>query len=110
MDTYAVHGAARKTTGHYRRPGTRELFCGRPAGGRNAIFAAVTGWKLCARCVNAEARDRADAAIVAESYRDDLTATEHAAQTWRSDWISATSDAPTLFDLAGPREQGALFA
>ncbi|MEU1020241.1 hypothetical protein [Streptomyces sp. NPDC005898] len=69
METYAVRGAALKTTGHYRRPGTRELFCGRPAGGRNAIFAAVRGWHLCKRCVRAEARDRAEAVAVAAQWR-----------------------------------------
>lgn len=69
METYAVRGAALKTTGHYRRPGTRELFCGRLAGGRNAIFATVRGWRLCKRCVRAEARDRAEAATVAAQWR-----------------------------------------
>jgi hypothetical protein len=64
VETYAVRGAALKTTGHYRRPGTRELFCGRPAGGRNGIFAVVRGWRLCKRCVRAEARDRAEAEAV----------------------------------------------
>ncbi|MCY0959617.1 hypothetical protein [Streptomyces sp. H27-H5] len=73
METYAVRGAALKTTGHYRRPGTRELFCGRLAGGRNAIFAAVRGWHLCKRCVRAEARDRAEAAAVATQWRTEVT-------------------------------------
>ncbi|WP_329148785.1 hypothetical protein OIU91_21260 [Streptomyces sp. NBC_01456] len=66
--TYAARGAVLKTTGHYRRPGTRDLFCGRPAGGRNGIFANVSGWHLCARCVTAEARDRAEAAVVADTH------------------------------------------
>ncbi|APD18798.1 hypothetical protein SEA_RALEIGH_50 [Streptomyces phage Raleigh] len=69
METYAVRGAALKTTGHYRRPGTRDLFCGRLAGGRNGIFAVVRGWRLCKRCVRAEARDRAEAAAVAAQWR-----------------------------------------
>ncbi|WP_019055005.1 hypothetical protein [Streptomyces prunicolor] len=54
-ETHAVRGAALKITGHYRRPGTRDLYCGRPAGGRNGVFAAVRGWRLCKRCVRAEA-------------------------------------------------------
>ncbi|MFB7461700.1 hypothetical protein [Streptomyces sp. NPDC056188] len=65
MDTYAVRGAARKTTGHYRRPGTTTLYCGKPAGGRNGIFNTVRGWKMCTRCVTAEALDRAEAEATA---------------------------------------------
>jgi hypothetical protein len=68
--TYAVRGAALKTTGHYRRPGTQDLYCARPAGGRNDIFATVRGWHLCAPCVKAEARDRAEAQEVAEQHQE----------------------------------------
>ncbi|MGW8988705.1 hypothetical protein ACWGRF_02020 [Streptomyces zhihengii] len=107
--TYAVRGAALKTTGHYRRPGTPDLYCGRPAGGQNGIFATVNGWKLCTRCATAEAADRAAAATVAEQHREDTTAEPAAAATWRSDWISATDDT-ALFTLPTPTEQGALFA
>jgi hypothetical protein len=108
QDTYAVRGSALKTTGHYRRPGTTQLYCGRPAGARNGIFATVTGWKLCTRCIAAKQRDRAEAAAVAEQHREDTTATDGAAQTWRSDWIGAQPD-DTLFQLTPDREQGALF-
>ncbi|WP_406014340.1 hypothetical protein OG520_22215 [Streptomyces sp. NBC_00984] len=74
MDTHAVQGAAHQATGHYRRPGTRTLYCGRPAGGRNAIFAAVRGWKLCRSCAKAEQRDRTEAATVAEQHLADAPA------------------------------------
>lgn len=63
---------------------------------------------MCTRCVKAEARDHAEAATVAEQYRDDLTATPEAAATWRSDWIGQHATDPALFAL--PTEQGALFA
>ncbi|MDX3214558.1 hypothetical protein PV318_03230 [Streptomyces sp. ME02-6991-2B] len=68
MDTYATRGARTKTTGHYRRPGTRTLYCGRPAGTPNGIFATVKGWKLCARCVKAAAADRAEAQTTAAAH------------------------------------------
>ncbi|WP_405561900.1 hypothetical protein [Streptomyces sp. NBC_01180] len=108
--TYAIRGAARKTTGHYRRPGTQTTYCNKPTGGRNGIFATVTGWKLCTRCVKAEQRDRAEAAAVADEHRQDLTSTDTATSTWRSDWIPATPTDAGLFDIAPDREQGALFA
>jgi hypothetical protein len=114
MKTYAVRGSARKITGHYRRPGTRDLYCGRAAGARNGLFATVTGWKLCTRCVKAEALDRANATATAEAWLDTPPATVKAetAGTWRAEWIStrATSTAPTLFDVDPDTEQGALFA
>ncbi|MFE4526822.1 hypothetical protein ACFRMO_25295 [Streptomyces anulatus] len=65
MDTHAVHGAAHQATGHYRRPATRTLYCGRPTGLRNHLFRTVRGWKLCRSCVAAEQRDRAAAAAAA---------------------------------------------
>ncbi|MFJ8761055.1 hypothetical protein [Streptomyces cyaneofuscatus] len=68
MDTHAVQGAAHQATGHYRRPGTRTLYCGRPAGPCNAIFRTVRGWKLCRTCTAAEQRDRAAAAAVAAQH------------------------------------------
>ncbi|MES9554794.1 MULTISPECIES: hypothetical protein [unclassified Streptomyces] len=71
MDTHAVQGAAHQATGHYRRPGTRTLYCGRPAGPRNYIFAAARGWKLCRSCIKAEQHDRAEAAAVAEQHLAD---------------------------------------
>lgn len=109
MQTYAVRGAALKITGHYRRPGTAELYCGRPAGSRNGIFRDVNGWKLCTRCTTAEARDRAEAAAVADEHREDTTAAPAATSTWRSDWIGPSDDT-ALFTLTPAREQGALFA
>jgi hypothetical protein len=111
--TYAVRGAALKTTGHYRRPGTQDLYCARPAGGRNDIFATVRGWHLCAPCVKAEARDRADATATAEAWLAPAPAEQvPATGTWRAEWISAraAATAPTLFDVEPDTEQGALFA
>ncbi|QLF83239.1 hypothetical protein QEN62_gp55 [Streptomyces phage AxeJC] len=108
MHTYSIRAAVTKTTGHYRRPGTMTTYCT----GAPTDLHANTGKarRVCARCAKAEARDRSEAAAVAEEHREDLTATPEATQTWRSDWISATATAPTLFNLTGPREQGALFA
>jgi hypothetical protein len=115
MDTHAVRGAALKTTGHYRRPGTRTLYCHRPAGGRNGIFATVRGWKLCRSCVKAEARDRAAAEAVAAEHTTEQPAavapaparprrTAHPAPTY-------VYGAQQLVILGTPRPaQGALFA
>lgn len=133
--TYAVRGATRKTTGHYRRPGTRDLYCGRPAGAPNDHARQAMGWKMCARCVKAEALDRADATATAEAWLDQSPASplvsaalalgdlveavdarraadREAAGTWRAEWIGtrATSPEPTLFDVEPDTEQGALFA
>ena len=136
MHTYAVRGATRKTTGHYRRPGTRTLYCGRPAGTPNDHAREVKGFKLCARCVKAEAADRAAATATAEAWLDQPPAhplaaaalllgaqieavdnaraaeREAAAGTWRAQWIGTrtASPEPTLFDLEPDAEQGALFA
>jgi hypothetical protein len=70
MKTYAVRAARSKMTGHYRRPGTRDLYCARPAGAPNGEFATLRGWKMCARCVKAEAADRAAATATAEAWLD----------------------------------------
>lgn len=114
MDTHAVHGAAHQATGHYRRPGTRTLYCGRPAGPRNAIFRTVRGWKVCRPCTSAEQRDRAAAVLVAaEHTTDQPTAVTPAPARPRR-----TPTAPTyvygaqqLTILGTPRPmQGALFA
>jgi hypothetical protein len=135
MKTYAIRGARTKMTGHYRRPGTRDLYCARPAGAPNGEFATLRGWKLCARCVKAEAADRAAATATAEAWLDapptsplaaaallfgaqveavDNRRTHEAetAGTWRAEWIGARarSTAPTLFDVDPDTEQGALFA
>lgn len=104
--THPITGAALTATGHKRIPGTFRSYCGRdldkyPNTGRAA--------RVCTPCVKAEARDRADAATVAEQHREDATAEPAAAATWRSDWIGATDTAPTLFALPAP-DQGALFA
>ncbi|MFD3790795.1 hypothetical protein [Streptomyces cyaneofuscatus] len=114
MDTHAVRGAALKTTGHYRRPGTRTLYCGRPAGGRNAIFRTVRGWKACRTCTAAEQRDRAAAAAVAAEH----TSEQPAAVTPAPARPRRTPPAPTyvygaqqLAIIGTPRPaQGALFA
>jgi hypothetical protein len=111
VETYAVRGAALKTTGHYRRPGTRELFCGRPAGGRNGIFAVVRGWRLCKRCVRAEARDRAEAEAVAAQWRTEAEAVEPAGMLVTVP--PARPRRPVQLALDGvphPPEQGVLFA
>lgn len=130
MKTYAVRGARTKTTGHYRVPGSRDLYCGRPAGAPNSYAREVKGFKLCARCVKAEARDRTEATRTAEAWLDRAPASplaaalafgglveavdkkRAAAGTWRAEWIGtrATSPAPTLFDIEPDAEQGALFA
>jgi hypothetical protein len=130
MKTYAVRAARSKTTGHYRRPGTRDLYCGRPMGAPNGEFATLRGWKMCARCVKAEATDRAAAtaplAAAALLFGAQVEAVDNrrareaeaalaaaeTAGTWRAEWIGAraTSTAPTLFDVAPDAEQGALFA
>ncbi|MFJ7337863.1 hypothetical protein ACIQUU_32020 [Streptomyces sp. NPDC101116] len=116
----------RSRTGHYRKPGSHLTYCGRNAG------APGTGTRMCARCVKAEARDRAEATATAEAWLDQPPATplaaaallfgaqveavdnqraEHAG-TWRAKWISAraASPEPTLFDIEPDAEQGALFA
>lgn len=67
-DTYAVRGARTKTTGHYRRPGTRTLFCNRPAGAPNGQFATLHGWKMCTPCIKAHAAEQTEAATVAETH------------------------------------------
>ncbi|MEU1082326.1 hypothetical protein ABZ368_19255 [Streptomyces sp. NPDC005908] len=135
MKTYAVRRARTKLTGHYRVPGSRDLYCGRPAGAPNDYAREVKGFKLCTRCVKAEARDRAEATAVAESYLDQPPASPLAAAlalgglveavdkkraaeraaaagTWRAEWIGTrvTSPEPTLFDIEPDAEQGALFA
>ncbi|MFD8151731.1 hypothetical protein ACFV28_13400 [Streptomyces sp. NPDC059720] len=54
---YAIKGASTRTTGHYRRPGTRTLYCGRPAGGRNGEFASLPAWSVCTRCAAVKAAE-----------------------------------------------------
>ncbi|MFE7017703.1 hypothetical protein ACFVAQ_45880 [Streptomyces sp. NPDC057651] len=78
--TYAIRGARTKMTGHYRRPGTRQAYgnCG-PIGAPNAEFATLAGWKLCARCVKAEAADRVAAEqVIADRAIDGPTLAERA--------------------------------
>ncbi|WP_278191920.1 hypothetical protein [Streptomyces sp. TRM75563] len=114
MDTHAVQGAARQATGHYRRPGTRTLYCGRPTGPRNHLFRTVRGWKLCRPCVAAEARDRAAAKAIAAEHTTD----QPAAVTPAPARSRRTPTAPTyiygaqqLTILGTPRPtQGTLFA
>jgi hypothetical protein len=103
MDTYSVRAARSKTTGHYRRPGTRTLFCGRPAGAPNTQFATLTGWKMCTRCVKAEAADRAEAEAVAAQYADpqpmSAVAREAAAAQSADRYIAR--EFPAVADLLG---------
>ncbi|WP_164711303.1 hypothetical protein [Streptomyces microflavus] len=111
-----MQGAAHQATGHYRRPGTRTLYCGRPAGGRNAIFRTVRGWKVCRPCASAEQRDRTAAEAVAVAVEH--TTNRPAAVTPAPARPRRTPPAPTyiygaqqLVILGTPRPlQGALFA
>lgn len=110
-ETHAVRDAAIKTTGHYRRPGTQELYCGRLAGGRNWIFAAVRGWRLCKRCVRAEARDRAEAEAVAAAWRTEPVPTEPVGMmTMPAPWRAHRPEQLTLDGVPHAPEQCALFA
>jgi len=95
MDTYAVRGATRKMTGHYRRPGTRDLYCGRPAGTKNTQGATLRGWKMCTACVKAEAADRSAAEAVAAEHRE--TIKDHAAHTSADRYIAR--EFPAVADL-----------
>lgn len=70
MKTYAVRRARTQLTGHYRREGTRDLYCGKPAGTPNDYARTLPRFKLCTRCVKAEARDRAEATATAEAWLD----------------------------------------
>lgn len=74
MKTYAIRNARTKLTGHLRRPGTRDAFggCG-PIGVPNGDFHGLKGWKMCTRCVKAEARDRAEALATATAVLDPAT-------------------------------------
>jgi hypothetical protein len=107
MDTYSVRAARSKTTGHYRRPGTRALFCGRPAGAPNTQFATLAGWKLCARCVKAEAVDRAEAEAVAEAWLDQPTAAPLTAADQAADRYIARNHphVADLLDLAAAEDE-----
>ncbi|MFD5231004.1 hypothetical protein ACFWJ5_21190 [Streptomyces qaidamensis] len=51
---HAIKGSQTRTTGHYRRPGTRMTMCGRPLGARNDAFANVPGWNVCTKCQQAK--------------------------------------------------------
>ncbi|MEU4178183.1 hypothetical protein [Streptomyces sp. NPDC026589] len=95
MDTHAVQGAAHQATGHYRRPGTRTLYCGRPTGPRNDPFRTVRGWKLCRPCVKAEARDRAEAAAVAADHTEEAAHARAIASADR--YIARTAPAVARF-------------
>lgn len=63
MHTYSIRAAATKTTGHYRRPGTMTTYC---TGAPTDLHAnTAQARRVCARCVKAEARDRAEATATA---------------------------------------------
>ncbi|MFJ4585120.1 hypothetical protein [Streptomyces echinatus] len=111
MDTYAVRDARSKMTGHYRRPGTRDLHCGRLVGTKNGQGAALRGWKMCTRCVKAEVADRAEAWLDQPPASPLAAEQAEAAGTWRAEWISTAPPRPhPVFDVEPESEQGALFA
>jgi hypothetical protein len=112
MDTYSVRAARSKATGHYRRPGTRTLFCGRPVGAPNAQFATLAGWKLCTRCVKSEAADRAEAEAVAEAWLDQPTAAPLTAAAQAADRYIVRNHphVADLLDLAAAAEDEARYA
>jgi hypothetical protein len=68
MDTYAARRATRRTTGHYRRPGTDRSYCGHELDHTTAP--ADTFRAICKTCAKAEARDRAEAEAVADDHRE----------------------------------------
>lgn len=72
MKTYAIRDASRRAllTGHLRRPGTETTYCGRPIGTPNGDFHGLRGWTMHALCVQAEARDRAEATVTATAALD----------------------------------------
>lgn len=74
MKTYAIRNARTKTTGHIRQDGTRLTYCNKPVGAPNGDFMGLKGWKMCTRCVKAEAADRAEATATATAALDPATA------------------------------------
>jgi hypothetical protein len=65
MDTYAARRATRRTTGHYRKPGTDRSYCGHDLD--HTATPAEKFRAICQTCTKAEARDRAEAKAVAAS-------------------------------------------
>ncbi|MFJ8146960.1 hypothetical protein ACIQ6R_18060 [Streptomyces sp. NPDC096048] len=61
MDTYVV---GRGHTSHYKQPGSHLTYCGRTTG------TPGVGTRMCAPCVKAEARERAEAEAVANDHRE----------------------------------------
>lgn len=80
LTTYATKDARTQRTGHYRREGSQDLYCGRPAGAPNDYAQQVKGFRLCTRCVKALALARAAAEDTAAQHR---TTPDHLAE-WRA--------------------------
>ncbi|MGW3711362.1 hypothetical protein ACWDN6_14590 [Streptomyces albogriseolus] len=88
--TYAVRGARTKTTGHIRVPGSRDLYCGKPAGAPNDYARGMARFKMCRPCVTGEQRARAAAEDTANQHRatpDPLT-----------EWRAALAYGSTVYD------------
>ena len=71
MNTYAARRAVRRTTGHYRKPGTDRSYCGLDLD--HAPTPADRFRAICKTCTKAEARDRAEAQAVADDHREGAT-------------------------------------
>ncbi|MFF8095702.1 hypothetical protein [Streptomyces sp. NPDC016675] len=61
MNTYVI---GRGHTSHYKQPGSHLTYCGRTTG------TPGVGTRMCAPCVKAEARERAEAETVANDHRE----------------------------------------
>lgn len=68
METFAARRAVRRTTGHYRKPGTDRSYCGHDLD--HTATPAAKFRAICKTCTKAEARDRAEAEQVAADHRE----------------------------------------
>lgn len=66
MNTYLARRATRRTTGHYRKPGTDRSYCGHDLD--HTPTPAAEFRAICKTCVKAEQRDRAAAEQVAAAH------------------------------------------
>ncbi|MFI6860171.1 hypothetical protein ACIBKZ_09695 [Streptomyces sp. NPDC050421] len=105
MKTYAIRDARTKTTGHIRQDGTRTTYCNKPVGIPNGDFQGLKGWKVCIRCVKAEARDRAAAEAVAAEHAYPLTEWER--DLLGSDAVRDAIATETVATLSAPAMCGA---